>query len=83
LIIFGGLIFGTGFGARFPLKAFLIAITVFNAWTFFVILPIMLSSLPEEASVLAISFSGFFFVLVIGFCEKWIEKRREKRKNES
>jgi len=81
IIIFGGLIFGTGFGARFPLKAFLIAIAMLGVWMFLIVLPIMASSLPEEVSVLALSFSGLLFVLAICFFEKWSKKRKEKRES--
>jgi len=77
-IIFGGLVFGMGFGARFPLKAFLIAIAMVGVWIFLVELPIMVSSLPEEVIVLAISFSGLAFVLVFVGYEKFIAKRKRK-----
>ncbi|MEM2995426.1 MAG: hypothetical protein QXI91_05375 [Candidatus Bathyarchaeia archaeon] len=75
LILFGSLIFGTGFGTRFPLKAFLIALTGFGAWTFFVVLPITILPLPEEVSVLSVSFSLLLLVLLIG----WYEKRKRQK----
>jgi len=84
LIIFGGFVLGIGLrpDLQKDFKIFLIAIVLVGVWTFAVALPIMLLPLPEEISVLAMSFSGIPLVLVIGYFGKWSRKRKEKRKKE-
>lgn len=84
MIIFGGFVLGIGLRADLQkdFKLFLIGTIVAGAWMFLVMLPMMLLPLPEEVSVLAMSFSGLLLVLLIGYFEKWSAKRKEKRKKE-
>lgn len=84
LTVFG--VFILGIGLRVDLqkdfKLFLIGTIVAGAWMFLVMLPIMLLPLPEEVSVLAMSFSLLLLVLMVICRKKWSEKRKEKSKKE-
>lgn len=81
LIIFGGFIMGVGLrpDLQKDFKMFLIAIVLVGVWTFAVALPILLLPLPEEVSVLSMSFSSLLFVLLIG----WYEKRKRQQHGKS
>jgi hypothetical protein len=88
IIHLGVLILGTGL--RGDLQEYLVKNSTkiliptlsFGIWIFLVALPIMVLPLPEEVSVLAISFSGLLFVLVIGYFERWSKRRKEELKLE-
>jgi hypothetical protein len=82
MTVFGVFILGIGLRADLQKdsKLFLIGTIVAGAWMFLVMLPIMLLPLPEEASVLAVSFSLLLLVLMVICCKKWSEKRKEKSK---
>ena len=69
--------FGCAVMASFPIKTFLKSIIVLGLWAFLFVLPIWLSPLPEEVSILSISFSLLLLILLIAYYKKWKKEHKK------